>query len=168
MPVSSSLTKKISFTIKGNPKDPKGNPMPKVKLTGNQHWLPRAQEYQKWKEHVVFALLDSLENNLELQRICEHSIVKWDHPIALGPLEHAYMFLRIYWGNLHHGDPENVFGSIADALFFNDKNLDVETVSSLSPYREGLVEAMIVVFESEEVKLSFLENQNGRKTARKI
>ena len=35
----------------------------------------------------------------------------------------ARMDLKIWWRNDAHGDPENVFGSIADALFKNDKNL---------------------------------------------
>jgi len=44
-------------------------------------------------------------------------------PITLDKDAKARMDIKIYWNSKVHGDPENIFGSVADALFKNDKNL---------------------------------------------
>lgn len=35
----------------------------------------------------------------------------------------ARMDIKIAWANEHHGDPDNIFKGIADALFYDDKHL---------------------------------------------
>lgn len=150
--------KKIEFTIYGNHKTSTGNAVPKLKMTGNQHWTKGAKNYVAWKEHVVGALLSSMKFDVAAQRMHAANAARYKKPIVLGGTEHAVMFLNICWSNKTHGDPENIFGSIADALFKNDKNLDGAFVSRMSKIKEngrkkGLVKVDIYIFANEEEKI---------------
>lgn len=69
-------------------------------------------------------------------------------PIKLGENDRAVMDIKIFWRDDRHGDPENVFGSIADALFYNDKYLDGSFVSELSREKFGHVEVGIKVYDN--------------------
>lgn len=131
-----------------------GNPLPKLKMTGKQHWTDRAQNYVAWKQWVVVKFLESLEKDPDLQRQCEANCLRYGHPIALGADEHARLFCGFEWKNGKHGDPENCLGAIADALFLNDKNVDVETMSRQG---DGCVSVEINIFENEAAKLSFFQ-----------
>lgn len=118
--------KTIFFIIKGNHNDPEGNPFPKLKMTGKQHWTDKAQEYVKWKAYVQNQLLKELRPEKgDLARECEKNIVlnKSRKPLVIEKNQIAHMSLLISFNGNTHGDPENIFGSIADALFHNDKNL---------------------------------------------
>lgn len=117
---------KYTFTIKGNHKKKDGNPLPKLKMTGKQTWTEKAQNYALWKEHVVAMFLDGLKGNQHAQRLASMNIAQTGKPIVLKEDERAKMKLLIIWNGENHGDPENVFGSIADSLFYNDKHLDGE------------------------------------------
>ena len=152
--------KGYAFTIKGNHKSRTGNAVPKLKMTGNQHWTPKAREYVQWKEHVVTAFLDSLRGP---KTVAEHrlycsNVARWGKPFVLPATEHGLMRLRIKWSNKAHGDPENIFGSIADALFANDKNLDCMTLSSMTDQKldgkpAGEVEVVITLYGDEAEKI---------------
>lgn len=160
------------FTIKGNHKSQTGNPMPKLKMTGKQHWTPRAQEYAKWKDHVVGSFFDSIRTAVapaqsiaDMQRLYANNLARYGKPFVLNAIEHAFMSLRIYWSNKAHGDPENIFGSIADALFVNDKNVDVFVLSSKSATKIGGkpaagVEVVLRVFDNENEKVEFINAIN--------
>lgn len=110
----------IKFTIQGNQNNQYGNSVPKIKKTRNSYWTSEAQRYKEWKEYVVFAFLNSLAENAELY---EKVYAKHGKPILLPSDQKARMDLKIYWADETHADPENVFGSIADALFFHDKHI---------------------------------------------
>ena len=115
----------IEFTIKGTHEGPGCNPLPKLKMTGKQHWMPRAQRYVKWKGWIVASYMDAKYPDAVIK--CEdygeaHDLMS-GKPITLDKDEKAKMDIKIFWNNNVHGDPENIFGSIADALFKNDKNL---------------------------------------------
>lgn len=151
--------KRISFKILGNHKSKTGNAVPKLKMTGKQHWTPKAQEYVQWKAHVVRALIDtkgdpdfSYTTNLRA----------FGKPINTGANNYALMYIRVYWSNKVHGDPENIFGSIADALFVNDKQLDVVAVAeptdlAIEGKPLGYVDVEIFIFESKEEKRKFIK-----------
>ena len=113
------------FIIKGNHASKTGNAVPKLKMTGNQSWTKKARDYVKWKEHVQIAYLDTLKGNVHAQRIAAMNISKYDKPIIIDmdTYESASMSILITWKDEKHADSENVFGSIADALFVNDKHL---------------------------------------------
>lgn len=119
------------FTIVGNHFDSTGNPVPKLKMTGKQIWTPKAKEYQYWKDHVRLAFFRAYP---------EHSR-HLTHPILGTP--YGCMSLMIHWANEKHGDAENIFGSIADALFENDKHLDGKFLTVHS--KEGKVEVFIQI-----------------------
>lgn len=114
----------IFFIIKGNHTDPFGNAFPKLKMTGKQSWTPKAQSYVMWKHFVRKQYIDALrlEDPAEA-KIAERNTMITGKPIVLDKNQSARMDLVISWKNDAHGDPENIFGSIADALFHNDKNL---------------------------------------------
>lgn len=113
----------IRFTIKGTHEGPTNNAIPKLKKTGKQHWTPAARRYVKWKEHCVRALLEELERRSPAAaREAAKNYAIFGKPLVLAT-RRARMDIVIVWSDGHHGDPENIFGSIADALFHNDKYL---------------------------------------------
>lgn len=122
----------IKFTIEGNQKSPTGNAVPKLKMTEKQKWMPKAQEYAKWKAHVQFSLFkmvmshDVYKSWVKQENKLHENFALSGKPIVLDGDEKAHMKIKIYWTDEKHGDPENIFGSIADALFFNDKHLSGE------------------------------------------
>lgn len=141
----------IKFTIPGNHEDSTGNPIPKIKRTRHQYWTPEAQRYAQWKEYVqscfygksniyeIPVVLDGRKRNfigITKQRI---------KPITLGKGQHARMDLKIWWANEAHADPENVFGSIADAIFQDDKNLDGSFRARIAKDGKGRVEVAITI-----------------------
>ena len=150
--------RKLTFTIQGN-HNGKGNPMPKLKMTGRQSWTPRAKEYVSWKTFVASKFLASIEPEQEVYARCVENIARFGKPIVLGDMEHAVLKIRFHWMSHVHGDPENCLGSIADALFYDDKNLDVGTLSCFDG--RGITEITILVFKNEEEKLFFYAKDNG-------
>jgi hypothetical protein len=120
-----NMNKTIEFTIYGTHRGKQINPLPKLKMTGKQHWMPKAQEYTKWKGWVVAAYFDAKFPNavIDCRDYGEAHDLMAGKPIVLDKDQKARMDIKIYWSNNVHGDPENIFGSIADALFKNDKNL---------------------------------------------
>ena len=58
------------------------------------------------------------------------------------------MDIVIYWRNDVHADPENVFGSIADALFFQDKYLTGSFDFSEEMSESARVEVLVTIFET--------------------
>jgi hypothetical protein len=133
--------KQFSFTIEGNQVDRLGNAIPKIRKTYRQQWTPEAQRYTAWKGYVQEAFLRSLVDidfkvHIRFQRLVKK-------PIKLAEGEKAVMDIRIFWKDETHGDPENIFGSIADALFHNDKYLDGSFKSELAKDGKGRVEIII-------------------------
>lgn len=132
-----------NFTIKGNHESDIGNPIPKIKKTFRQKWTPEARRYTGWKCHVQGAFIKSLigieyKYHIRFLRV-------FQKPIKLAEGEKARMEIKIFWRDDKHGDPENVFGSIADALFYNDKYLDGSFMSEISCEKKGLVEVLIQI-----------------------
>ena len=148
---------KIQFTIHGNHEDPAGNPIPKARLTLRQQWTDKAERYALWKEHVRSAYYQTMNVNgnpviiddrLEAREFTlDDNLAKETKPIQLSKAP-ARMDIKIFWKNRAHGDPENVFGSIADALFANDKNLDGSFTSHMSQDAKGRVEVEIRIIEA--------------------
>ena len=133
--------KQFSFTIEGNQDDRLGNAIPKIRKTYRQQWTPEAQRYTAWKGYTQEAFLRSLVDidfkvHIRFQRLVKK-------PIKLAEDEKAIMDIRIFWKDETHGDPENIFGSIADALFYNDKYLDGSFKSELAKDGKGRVEIII-------------------------
>lgn len=136
----------IIFTIYGHQDDQRGNAIPKIKKTRWQYWTPEARRYSAWKKHVQLAFLDAVRNeHPELLQRVGQCMVRDGKPIELDPLEKARMEIKIWWKNEAHADGENVFGSIADALFKNDKRLDGSFESNKSPTGKGRVEVSIKI-----------------------
>jgi hypothetical protein len=137
-----------SFTIFGNHEDGSGNPLPKIRKTYRQRWSDEAQRYAKWKAHVQDSFLKSLvgidyPTHVRVMTTCKK-------PIHLYTEEKAVMNINIHWRDKHHGDPENIFGSIADALFFNDKELDGSFKSDMSKNERASVEVEIIINDVSE------------------
>lgn len=128
----------IEFTIQGNQNDSDGNPIPKARKTLRQQWTPEAKRYAQWKEHVVKAFMPADKQPWF------RTYLRCGKPIDIQD-DRARMDIRIFWKNGAHGDPENVFGSIADALFVNDKNLDGSFESARAPDGKGRVEVIISI-----------------------
>src|SRR5579872_5063411 len=129
--------KYYSFSIRGTHEDPMGNAIPKLRKTLRQQWTPEAQRYAAWKVYVQEAFMKSLVD-IDFRGHVRYLRV-FKKPIKLYDGAKAVMDIRIFWKDEKHGDPENIFGSIADALFYNDKNLDGSFKSELSGDKQGRV-----------------------------
>lgn len=84
-------------------------------------WLPKAKRYAAWKDYVAkFILLkvakEDFKTYSKLADIYEYKPIKYDG-------KKACMDIYILFANKAHGDPDNIFKGIADALFVNDKFL---------------------------------------------
>ena len=141
------MNKIYKFTIYGNHKSKTGNALPKLKMTGGQHWTPGAKNYVAWKKHVVDQFTSQLLNTPDAQEILRNIAIT-KKPLVLGP-KGATMKLKIYWADEKHCDPENAFGSIADALFVNDKHLNgsfvAKHVNDEGGRSDGLIDVEIII-----------------------
>lgn len=105
--------------------------LPKIKLTKAQQWTDKAQQYAGWKRHVQAAFFQAAKQNKieqsDAQRLVQFCLyppeITGKKPITLHPEAYARMDIDIGFKNRKHADPENIFGSIADALFHNDVRL---------------------------------------------
>ena len=116
--------KKYKFVIYGNQENKDGNPIPKIRKTGRQSWTPEVQRYAEWKKFVAaefIAWLEKRDPGDEYMIAMKQNIFNGKKPIWGMP--DAKMNIVITFADERHGDPESIFGSIADALFENDKHL---------------------------------------------
>lgn len=111
----------IQFTIHGNQNDPEGNAVPYTRVVGQALWTAPAKRYSDWKQYVQHNFLVALDE--KHRGICSVAIFHHKKPIILLNDQMAEMNIMIYWANELHGDPDNVWKGIADALFFQDKHI---------------------------------------------
>lgn len=136
------MKKTIQFTIKGNPEDIYGNPVPYVRVVGRALWLPGAKKYHAWKSYVRRCFYKGYPEFV----MCDgKKILIDDQPLTTKMSEKARMDIKIFWMNGLHADPDNVFKGIADALFKNDKFLDGSFESDYAPDSKGRVEVSITL-----------------------
>jgi Holliday junction resolvase RusA-like endonuclease len=134
--------KKIQFTIKGNQEDYEGNPLPYIRVVGRALWLPSAKKYHAWKGYVRKSFYAGYPEYV----MCDGQRILLDEqPLTTKPSETARMDIKLYWMNGVHGDPDNIFKGIADALFKNDKFLDGSFESRHAPDGKGRVDVTITV-----------------------
>lgn len=106
-----------------------GRPVPKAKLTAGQKWGKvgeKARQYGEWKQEVQRAAQPAIiAAAIDMPTTDPMKILKGGNrylkPITIE--EKIRMDILIHFPDETHGDPENIFGSIADALFVNDKHL---------------------------------------------
>lgn len=126
------MKKQISFIIRGNQEKPDGNPIPYCRITAASKFRKDSMRYYKWKEFVCAEFITATFGT-NFAGILEAIRVKnRQKPIELEKGQKAIMDLTIYWKDEKHGDPDNIFKGIADALFQDDKNLDGSFKSSVS------------------------------------
>lgn len=136
------MKKIIQFTIKGNPDDLYGNPVPYIRVVGRALWLPNAKKYHAWKGYVRRCFYSGYP---ELLMHDGKKLLVDDQPLTTKASEKARMDIKIFWMNGVHADPDNVFKGIADALFKNDKFLDGSFESGYTPDAKGRVEVSVTL-----------------------
>lgn len=104
------------FTIYGNHQSKRGNPVPYTR-TLRHAWRQDASRYMGWQEYVRKVFLDQNKN------IDTKAMWKYGKPIKLKPGQTAQMHLVIWWATKKHGDPDNIFKGIVDALFVDDREV---------------------------------------------
>lgn len=136
------MKKILKFTIKGNQEDPEGNPLAYLRVVGRALWLPNAKKYHAWKGYVRQAFHREYPEFV----MCDGKQVLYDdQPLTTKHSEIARMDIKIFWMNGIHGDPDNIFKGIADALFKNDKFLDGSFESRNSLDGKGRVDIEITI-----------------------
>lgn len=149
----------IRFTIEGNHLDIKGNPVPYMRLVRG-HWKKGDEKYLEWGDYVrarfqrtANIISDPIGTNARVMRsgkeivgICDAGeiVLNIEKPITVQQLK-MRLDLKIYWHNKAHGDPDNIFKGIADALIHQDKNVDGSFASEMAPDKIGRVEALLTI-----------------------
>lgn len=113
----------ISFDVVGTHRGPECNPKPKIRKTFRQRWTPEVLEYIQWKEHIIASFWRAFESHSDRYDHLFGSVLSRLAKPVVTARQRCRMDIVIYWRGHSHGDPENIFGSIADALFSNDKYL---------------------------------------------
>ncbi|HOB90282.1 MAG TPA: hypothetical protein PKG74_03070, partial [Candidatus Colwellbacteria bacterium] len=113
-------------------------------------WTPEARRYHGWLDYVRAEFLGALQKAGKINR------KEWrDFFYILGPKplhtgrKKCRMRIFITWSSGAHGDPENIFGSIADALFESDKYLSGEFDFNAKPGTAGRVDIDIEIGDEE-------------------
>jgi hypothetical protein len=129
-----------TFTIHGNQEDMvNGNAIP-YKRVLKQHMRKESVRYHDWLDYVRGCFYDYAAKN----KIQVHGMKQ---PILLNKTDHCRMDILIGWANGHHGDNDNTWKGIADALFVNDKDIDGSFAGVVSPLKRGYVHITIKINE---------------------
>lgn len=103
-----------------------GNPLPKARFTGRQMHTDKAQRYHEYLDDVRMQFIEQcyLAKSITAKEKfdMQHFSLIDRKPLHTGDRK-CHMKIFITWHNHNHGDPENIFGAIADALFEQDKYL---------------------------------------------
>lgn len=137
----------IKFVIHGNDARNFQNPMPKLKMTGKQSWTEKAQKYARYKAHVVNTLINATKGKAVHPMIIRNIGLK-GKPLNTKRAARGRMDIDIYFKDHTHGDPENIFGAIADALFVDDKYLDGSFKGQLSSTGRAKVDVTVYLQEN--------------------
>lgn len=136
--------KTIHFTIHGNQNDPMGNPTP-YKRTLRGHFRPDARDYFQWKEYVRRELFLGATDDMG-DRIDIRFSYPDEYPLLSAPKEPVAVHMKIWWNNGHHGDGDNIFKGIVDAILKDDKCVWAGSFESrLDPEKKGRVEVVIEI-----------------------
>lgn len=128
----------IKFTIKGNQDDWRGNPIPYHRTTRRSLWTEAGKRYAAWKEYVL------VEFTFAYAAYAKRAGIRVPIIGRLSTKEKPMtMVLAIEWADRSHGDPDNVFKGIADAIFEQDKNLDGSFSSAMAKDGHGKVHVII-------------------------
>ncbi len=137
----------IEFTIYGNHENKNGNPLPKARKTGRQQYTAAAHRYHDYLDYVRTSFIDQCAPNGRAKFDAKHLSFVGRKPLNTGDRK-CKMWIFIEYGNNAHGDPENIFGAIADALFENDKYLAGDIDFAPDPTGEGRVYVKIEISET--------------------
>lgn len=136
---------KLLFRIEGNQDDPNGNPVPFQRAIKGM-WRKASQRYMEWQSHVRIEFYKSSDGDgIEglKKAMTNPGGLK---PINLEPKQWAEMHIDIWWKNNAHGDADNVFKGILDALFVNDKEVWKGSYDShIAPDKKGMVSVRIII-----------------------
>ncbi len=115
----------LNFEIEGNQEKNTGNPVPYVRSTQKGFWKANVRRYEAWKRYVVAKYLLNMERHNTAEGLPIR--LNWKTSGLQKPIDldgrKAYMHMLIHWNGEKHGDPDNVWKGIADALFVNDKRV---------------------------------------------
>lgn len=131
----------FTFTIFGNQEDRNGNPVPYHRQTDTSKWSKGAIRYRAWQDFVAKEYDKQVP--IEFKRLLESRARR---PIDLKTRE-AELDIIIEWADHKHGDGDNVFKGILDALFVNDKNVTAGSFKTRLRPKQGSVTVRLRVSE---------------------
>lgn len=140
---------KYCFTIYGNQEDKEGNPIPYLRSTRNSQWNEATKRYNAWKDYVrkAFFEMAKIAKPSSEYNLLELTSFKKGKPIDMKKGVAADVSVVIFFANNTHGDGDNVFKGIVDALFVNDKEIRAGKFTSIvSPLKKGYVDVTITIY----------------------
>lgn len=116
--------KKIQFKITGNQEKKDGNPIPYFRTTQGTQFTKGAKRYHAWADYVRAAFIDAIQAMTAKERAEVKEYINFANKKPIVAVAgKIVMDLNIDFKDNTHGDCDNVFKGIADALFMNDKYL---------------------------------------------
>lgn len=114
----------VNFRVYGNQENILGNPIPYTRTTQAGRFTKPAMRYAAWKGHVVASYLDHIQAMTDFDRKNFGDIHDFmqKKPINTGKNKVRMDIVTTFVDDTH-GDSDNIFKGIADALFVNDKYL---------------------------------------------
>ena len=146
------MTTKYAFTIYGNQEDAEGNPIPYFRSTQGSFFNKGSRRYHAWKDYVRKVFMQEARELISSQ---QYNLLDLTHAKKGKPIEmlneECQMMINIFWKNNVHGDADNIFKGIADALFLNDKDIWFGSFRALpAGDKKGRVEVSIEIREKHD------------------
>lgn len=133
------------FTIQGNQENKKGNPIPYHRTTQGSFWNKSSKRYKAWKEYVREQYAQAHKSG----SLPEVKPTLKDGPEPIKGKVKGTVQVHIYFAGENHADPDNIVKGINDALFENDKHVDVVTTHQCHE-KVGKVEVNIVAYGEQK------------------
>jgi len=122
------------FSFTGNHKDLLGNPLGYTRTTTRQKWNPKYRDYQEYKNWVV------------QQYWLQHGRSSVEKPFK--DKLRGLVIIDIEFASERHADPDNVGKAILDALFEQDKEIDLH-VNHTCQNPESRTQVLIYILNKE-------------------
>ena len=117
-----------------------------MRSTQRTQWLPKVVRYNEWKGHVVAKFIDHIESLSKEERDELKPYINFlDKKPIIATSKKIYVKIYVTFKDKAHGDGDNIFKGIADALFMNDKYVAGSFDYEYSKDKQGKIYIQIIL-----------------------
>lgn len=130
----------VKFSIRGNPLDHTGDPIPYLNPLQRIFCFRKAKMYRRWQDYIRHAFYKNCPTYLKYEGL---ELFVDLPPLTTKDNLRAEMQLRIYWKNGIPGNTFQIFKGLAKTFFADDSYLEGSIVSHRSFDTRGRIEVEI-------------------------